>query len=322
MNIALCTDNNYVMPCGITIISLLENNRDNKIVLHIVGMGLSDYSKGKLSDIIAQYKNASVFFYEMDEDFLKPYGFLLGNSKYLSFATYIRLFLGDLLPADVKKVLYLDSDIIIAKNLIELWNTDITGYSVAGIPDLGAFDPHVFETLGYPSKFEYVNAGVLLINLSYWREKNLIKVFLEFYKNKYSKLTMNDQDIINGTLYDSKLLLPIKFNVIDFYYLTKKRNVYQYQDDINEAIEDPVIIHFNSINKPWLRLSLHPLTNEFLKYKKMSPWAKVPLAWTNITRKQKIRYYKRKLLYALKLKEHKFIHLQKDAESQKYIIIK
>lgn len=318
MNIVLCSDNNYVMPCGVTMISVLANNKNKPITFHIIGMGLKEESKERLSSISDKYSNVSILFYEIRKEFLESYNFSLYDSKHLSIAAYSRLFLGDILSKDIDKVLYLDCDMIITKDLSELWSINIENYSVAGVIDLNVSEPKTFEYLGYSSTFQYINSGMLLINLKYWREHDLIKVFLDYYIEKHDKLIFHDQDIINGTLYETTLLLPIKYNVIDYYYLSKRKDFPNYQEELFEAMTDPVVIHYTSINKPWLKSCLHPLKKEFLKYKGISPWKKVPLSWGNLSLSRKIRYYKRVILYTLGLKKPKYLVVKKDSKSGKY----
>lgn len=307
MNIVLCIDNNYIMPCGITMISILENNRDLPVTFHIIGMDLSEKSKDELSLVLFRYPNSSLFFYDIKTEFLESYNFSLYGFNHLSLASYSRLFIADILPRDINKVLYLDSDIIVSQSLSALWNTDIDNYAVAGVPDMYCtFYANVFEVFGYSDSFKYVNAGVLLINLKYWREENLMEHFINFYNENHERLLYHDQDIINGTLYDSKLALPIKYNALDFYFFRMRHDFYQYQNEIDEAMKAPVIIHYTSPDKPWIMTCEHPLKKEFLKYKKLSPWRKVPLIWNNNeSLSKKIKCYKRAVLYALGLKDPK-----------------
>lgn len=326
MNIVLCTDNNYIMPCGVTMISLLENNKRVPITFHIIGMDLKEKSKEILFTISHKYNNVSVLFHEIKKEFLESYGFSLYGVGHLSIATYARLFLAEILPSRVEKVLYLDCDIIVNKDLSELWNTNIENYSVAGVPDLYCmFQTQIIKTLGYREEFKYINLGVLLINLKYWRENDVIRSFISFYNEKHEILAsldeaFQDQDIVNGSLYNTKLLLPIKYNVIDCYYATKQNNLFQYQNEVLEAIKDPVIIHYTSGNKPWIKTCWHSLRKEFIKYKTLSPWKDIPLTWNNITLSKKIQYYKRTMLYALNLKRARYLKMKEDPITGKYEI--
>lgn len=239
MDIVYCSDDNYVMPCGISMISLLENNKAADFTIHIVGLNLKEESKSLLISNVEKYNNVNILFYEISKDLFDLYNLSLFNSKYLSFATYSRLFLSDILPSNIDKVLYLDCDIIVVGDISELWNIQINNYSVAGVLDMCMY------------------AGLLLINLKYWRDKKVIGVFIDFYKTKIDKIANHDQDIINGVFCDTKLLIPFKFNVIDLYYQTKKRNLFGKELEIKEAIKHPVIIHYTSAEKPWMKQCLH-----------------------------------------------------------------
>ncbi|MDL2214883.1 glycosyltransferase family 8 protein [Dysgonomonas sp. OttesenSCG-928-M03] len=322
INIAFCTDDNYIMPCGIAMISLLENNKGRSVTFHIVGMDLKEPSKEKLQLISSRYSDVSVLFYEIASQLFESYGLSLYNSEYLSFSTYSRLFLGDILPPNINKVLYLDCDIVVPKDLSNLWDINIENYSVGGIPDLCMFNSKASERLGYKDTFQYINAGVLLINLKYWREKKVLNLFLDFYKEKQDKLLFHDQDIINGVLYDTKLVLPIKYNMVDFNFVAKQNIVPEYKDEVYEGLQDPVIIHFTASSKPWLKSCIHPLKEEFLKYKSISPWKDEALVWPSKKSFSRIsRYYKRMILYSLKLKKRKYIELKKDTHTKKYNIV-
>lgn len=325
IDIVFCIDNNYIMPCGITIISLLENNKENTIVFHIIGMDLSKESKEKLLTICSRYRNASIIYYDIKKESFDSHNFSLYNTKHLSLATYARLFMGDILPQNVEKILYLDCDIIVTDNLGELWNTNIENHSIAGVTDLHICytRSEVFQNLDYPSTKQYINAGVLLINLKYWRDKNIVNTFLDFLKEKYDKLKFHDQDIINGTLYDSKLLLPIRYNILNvYYYANNDRDISNNKEEVYAALRNPAIIHFSSPEKPWLKLSMHPLTSEFIYYKNMSPWRDELLTWKDAKLSRIFRYYKRKALYTLKLKEPIYMAVSKNPDTGMYDIEK
>lgn len=322
MHIVLCTDENYIMPCGVSIISLLENNKNNSITLHIMGIDLKKEAEDKLSSICSEYPNALIVFYNAKKGFLDSWNSSSYDSKHMNHPAYLRLFIGNIISQNIDKVIYLDCDIIVTKNLSELWNTNIERYSVAGVLDLHMCCSHLetFHRLGYSSTKQYINSGVLLINLKYWREKDIVRVFINFARENHGNLLLFDQDIINGTLHDSKLILPIKYNIINTYYWAKNDSTNNYKDEIYSALKDPAIIHYTSPEKPWFKLCLHPLRSEFIKYKNVSPWKNNPLVWPDVKLYKKVRYYKRKILYALKLKKQKYMIVKKDINTGKYNI--
>lgn len=304
-HIVFCTDNNYVMPCGITIISLLEHNIGTDITIHIIGMNLNDISKTSLKDI-AENRGAIIYFYNIDKAYLDEFNLVMDGPKHINISTYIRLFAPEILPVDVDKILYLDCDLIIVGNLSELWNTDIENYSVAGVIDAPTFRSVTYQRLNYSSECSYINAGVLLINLKYWRDNNVQSKLLKYVADNSANIVYHDQDVINGVLHDTALLLPLKYNMHHFFYL-RKWNAYDYHEEMLEARNNPVIVHFSTGNKPWVKGSFHPYTEKYQEYKTLSPWKDEPIGWGNLGFNKKLKYYKRVILYSLGLKKPKYI---------------
>ena len=108
-------------------------------------------------------------------------------------ATYYRLNLAEILPERIDKVLYLDGDVICRKSLVSLWNTDISQCAVAGGPDASetAFEKENHLHLQHWNG--YFNAGVLLINLRWWREHHSTEAFYSFINEHRDWLRCQDQ---------------------------------------------------------------------------------------------------------------------------------
>ncbi len=113
--------------------------------------------------------------------------------------TFLRLFADDIdiIP---DKVLYLDIDIMLYGNIRELYDTDIEGYEYAGVRD------YYGKIFFYPN---YINAGVLLLNVKKIRETGLFKNARKLVNDK--KIFLSDQTAINK-LTTKKLILPGRFN--------------------------------------------------------------------------------------------------------------
>ena len=80
---------------------------------------------------------------------------------------FYRCLLASLLPDSVKKVLYLDSDILVLKPLGDFWNTNLEGKALAGVPDDFTVNPVHCNRLGYDLSYNYFNGDVLIIELDY-----------------------------------------------------------------------------------------------------------------------------------------------------------
>ena len=137
--------------------------------------------------------------------------------KYISASTYIRLNLPSIFPK-MDKLLYLDGDIVITGDLGELYNVDISHKAMAGVLDYGmCVDSLKWQAIDYihntlPSfDTEYINAGVLLMNLSELRKIGFENTCQKLYDER-TDFIFADQDIVNFALTGKKRILPIYWN--------------------------------------------------------------------------------------------------------------
>ena len=252
INIVFSSDNNYAQYLGVTICSIFENSKNkDKIDIYVLDGGILKENKDKLKIIESMYN--------FDITYIKINTLLFENfyiSKYLTQATYYRIMIPDLLP-NLKKVLYLDCDIIVKGDISELYNTNIDNYFFAAVEDEG-FISTFFSKLEIAKNEKYFNAGVMLMNLEKWRETNINKIIINFINEKKDQLESHDQDAINSILYGKWLNLPSKYNTTNIMLDTHQT------DDI-------LIIHYTG-QKPWNYLCLNPLKNEYFNYLNKIPW--------------------------------------------------
>ena len=270
MDVVLCTDANYVQPSEVAICSICYNN-EMDITFHIVTDALSRKKVEELRPVIKKW-DQKVEFYTVDDKKCSylPYG-RSDQPTHASMASYYRLFLASLLPADVDKLLYLDCDMIVRHSLADLWQTDMRECAIAGVDDMSSMDADKYNTLKYYPAEGYFNAGMLLINLKYWRDNNLESEFLEFARMYPERIVFHDQDILNFVLRDRKLRLPFTYNVQDgFLYDTIHFLMWPYEEEYQEAITDPCIVHYSIRFKPWHKDCMHPWKDEYLKYLKLA----------------------------------------------------
>lgn len=174
VHILCSTDKNYIMPTGVMMKSVSVNNADEDVCFHvIVDESVSWWQKQQLKNVLKGCKRHHVEFHVFDNSLLSIFP-RIGEVKenYMTKATYYRLFVTKILSEDIDKVLYLDGDIVVDKSLKELWSTDLSGYGIAAVTDMSE-NQHDYHRLGYEKSLGYFNAGVLLINLQYWREHNV-----------------------------------------------------------------------------------------------------------------------------------------------------
>lgn len=281
IHIVCATDSNYIPYCGVMMTSLFENNKEERICMHILGMELTDDNIKELSHIGKKYTQ-SILFYNVGtlitrNDSLKKWN--NQNKKHLSLATFSRLFIEELLPSTINQVLYLDVDIIVCGSLHNLWTDGlgehIVGWVTDGTPEPNARRLHLLK---------YFNAGVLLLNLDLWRKNNITQQCLEYWDIHWRELLYEDQDVLNHILqkYNCKALHP-KYNVIpcffqcDFYFKKFIPQIYWLTG--REAIRKPVIIHYISSIKPWHKDCDHPMRSEWLKFLQMTRWKDMKISY-------------------------------------------
>ena len=277
LNIIYSSDDNYCIYMGVSILSVLENNKNfNSINVYIIDNNINDVNKSKLKELVELYQRNILFI-----DFEKYKKYLNLNMQWqISISSYARLFVASMLPENVDKVLYFDCDTLIDDSLNELWNQDINDFYVAGVCD--TVPSNTKQAIGLNNTDFYINAGMLLINLKKWRKDNLEKELLNFIDKHNGNVIHHDQGVINGVIKNKKIL-PLKYNLITSYLMMSRDDIINFykvedsfysQEQIDEAIKNPVYIHYTPgfTTRPWVKGCKHPYVDLYWKYLKLTPW--------------------------------------------------
>lgn len=264
--IVYATDDNYAKHVAVSLVSLYENAKSDELpVVYIIGNHLSKVNIDKLDNVAnkyggkVKYLKADIAMDKLPKDI---------NTANLTVSTYIRLFLAEIMPNDIKKILYLDCDTYICCNILYLLNFDFAGKLIAGIED--TMYPHMKTKIGLHESDRYINAGILLINLEEWRRQNITKEFIKFIFKFNGSVPHLDQGVINGVFRGQIKYMPLRYNVQSpiFAIHTYKRLLsfhgmtsYYPEVDVKLARKNPAIIHFTSFftGRPWEKGCLHPL---------------------------------------------------------------
>jgi len=252
MEVLSACDERYLPHAATMLCSLLEHN--NACSIHLFYSSIASRELEKLKSLVAGH-GSKIALYEMESSDFEH--FRVGN--WTSIASYYRILAPRLLPTEINKVLYLDADIIIRRPLNTLWHTDLTDHALAAVKD--EMIPKRAEVLGLPVGTKYFNAGVLLINLRFWRENDVSERVIAFIKDNPEILEFHDQDALNATLVDQWVELSPRWN-------------WQYcmGTSMPEAEVEPAIVHFLTTDKPWHWFNAHPFKSEYHKYRIKTPW--------------------------------------------------
>ena len=259
MDIAYSISESYTDYCLVSLYSLFANNQNEPIRIHILCDNLSEKAKAKLTTFVHS-QNGEIRYYIIPDEKIRDLA-LNGWTKY----AWYRLFLPELLGTEIQTILYLDTDIIISGAIKELFELDLTAHSIAGCQDIMSFSDSIYSRLGYPKEFSYICSGVLLINLTYFRQNDLSSQIINFAKNNPDIIQFPDQDAINCVCHSSMKLLPLKFNILPPFF-TNQTFINAHREEVKEMLHDPRIIHYAGC-APWIHESVpHYFESEFWKY--------------------------------------------------------
>ena len=286
MNVVFCVDSNYVPYCTTAIQSIIQNNNcEEQITFYI-----THFPDVKNIDIVLNHIKSSGHI---------GIGIAVDQSKFntlqvhshISKTTYQRLYLAELLPIDIGRILYLDCDLIVQSTLFELFNHNLDGYSTGMIPELA-------NKSSANGKLQY-NAGVMLIDLNKWREKKLGNKIIDYILSQKEALEWLDQTAINDTIWEDIKSIDIKWNMITQYF---SKNLSAYSKEEKKLIENRKsnanIIHFTTDSKPWDYINDHPYRPCFFNYLEKTPFYKIKLS--NKTPKTILKKFRRAIRSRLK----------------------
>lgn len=241
----MLTDDNYISQAKVTMYSVCKNiSPETKIVFTILcDRDLNEISRERLIALESIFTNIKINFYEIPEN-----DFVYAKTDYrVPRVSYYRLISAKVIKAE--KAIFLDSDLIVQLDLTELYSIDIENYYIAGVKDLYlVLHPNLAlwyaENYNINSFSDYINCGVLLMNLKRMRQDNVVEIFLNELKTRNLWL---DQDIFNRVCSGKICLLEWRFNHVALY--TKEEYEWNYRPNENKSAKE--ILHFCGDGKPW-----------------------------------------------------------------------
>jgi lipopolysaccharide biosynthesis glycosyltransferase len=256
IHLALAFDKNFITPFYVLATSIFMNNKNNKIIMHVITTGINKNEKKLMNKYIIE-NNAEIVFYQIEENI--AHNLTIPKNSHYTAATYYRLFFSDILSCLIDKVLYIDIDTIVIGDLSKLYNQSFS-FPIAASADKGTCDIHEFGT--------YFNAGVMLINTAEWKRQRVSERAIEYLLKHYETIKYADQDALNAVLFNNWGLIENKFNLTfnDIPpYLPRK--LYK------EFLKNIVIVHYTGLDKPWLFASRNKFRHLYFHYMKRSPVA-------------------------------------------------
>ncbi|MCR5560009.1 MAG: glycosyltransferase family 8 protein [Schwartzia sp.] len=251
INIVFASDDHYAQHAAVAMASVLEHAKyPEQIEFFLLSDRISEMCSDKLRVTAANWKSKISIIPVNGESFTDLY-----VSAQLSRAAYMRLAVTEFLPESVDKIIYLDCDLLVRKDIAELWEFPMNGSAIAAVPDCGIMTSwksrkQKHECIGLEESEQYFNSGVLVIDLSQWRAKGYSKQLLELVReNSYPH---HDQDALNVFFHHRWTPLPLEWNVIPpVWFMFIKVLFSEWRSKAAAAQQNPAILHYAGGYKPW-----------------------------------------------------------------------
>lgn len=276
LNIAYSCDEMYIPHTGISMLSLLENNKEvEEIDFYFVAKDVSQKSLNQIKKLINSY-NRNLIVISFSE--------LCANLKINSLGrhietVYAKLFFSGI-PA-VDKIIYIDSDTIINRSISDFWYIDLSNYLIGGVSTYTVSNK---KLLNLYKGDTFINDGVVIINLEGFRKQNIEKKFIECIAEYNGNPPVLSEGVINKVCRGKIKVIHPKYNLMSGLISFKNNrflNVENFYSEevLQEAIQNPVIIHYLSAfyNRPWDVNCSHPMKDRYLFYKSISCWKDLPM---------------------------------------------
>lgn len=263
VNIAFAIDNNYVIPTMVALDSIFKSSSSTtKYNFYVLESGLTKHSKELMSKQIEK-GNHNVSFISIDDNVISDWEGL----NVIAPIIIARILIPDLLPKEVEKVIYMDTDIFVTADLAKLYNIDLEFMSTGMVKDFSeAHLSKLYAPFGFKFTHGYYNAGIMLMDLKKWRNMNLSRrIFETMYANPqmYKEVPLADQNVISEVVGPTILPLDLRWN--NQCYLSRCKFI---------SDNDGAIYHY-TIDKPWNRLinfELSEAETRYLQHWKNSPY--------------------------------------------------
>lgn len=269
LHVMCAADRNYGAYAGLVMQSAMSVTQKSKIHFHLLSDNVSSSDIEKCQ-AVARNSGNDFSVYEVSTK-LTNLPKVLKMANHISRAAYSRLLFSDLLPENVRQIIYLDCDVVCRRDLTELWQSAPTIDIIGAVRDPWLDpDPDLKSSLGLAPDQTYFNSGVLLINVDAWRAEATEAKLCAFISARLD-IKHADQDTLNAVLSSRLTELPEKWNTM----VNHPR-----REDERSLRDGAAILHYVGGFKPWhFGYSVaHPHKGyPYASVKRSSPWkSKLP----------------------------------------------
>ncbi|EPS62143.1 hypothetical protein M569_12650, partial [Genlisea aurea] len=189
------------------------------------------------------------------------------NPKYLSIMNHLRFYLPEIFP-ELDKILFLDDDVVVQKDLTPLWSVDLNGKVVGAVETCGEkfhrFDHYLnFSNPLIAKSFDPRACGwafgMNVFDLREWRRQNITRIYHRWQELNEERLLWKLGTLPPGllTFWNRSFALEKSWHVLGLGYDAKTST---------RDIERAAVIHYNGNAKPWLEIGIAKFRSYWTKY--------------------------------------------------------
>ena len=271
----MCTDSNFAPWAATSIRSLIDRHPSDEITVHMLhDERLSPADR----DSLARLTDGSatvIGFKEMDESRLLDLPSIGAAGRIV----WWRLLLADVF-SDLDRILFIDADTLVVDRVDELWATPLDAGpigAVANVVDRNLRD--YVRSVGVSDPLNYLNAGVLVLDLAQLRRTDATTALLDVAKQLRGRSMWADQDALNVVFDGRWHRLHPRWNAMNSFWTWPELAAEVHGGQLAEAKKKPAILHFEgpSVSKPWHFLSVHEWRDAYRDTLARTPWHATPL---------------------------------------------
>ena len=240
-------DQNLCVPAKVTFCTLKHHvSNDTQLCIYVLhsDSGLPEAARLDLMSGFPAEERHSLQFIDVGDAFSHSF-----QIRGITPPTYYRLLLPSL-PVPFDKILYLDVDIAVVDYIDSVLRTELNGAYLGGVRGIfTTMNPERIRSIGADPD-EYVNAGVLLMDLRRMRADNLQKDFVDIARQE---LEFQDQDVLNIRCKGRISHLHPQYNVHCMFDYEQQQNLSDTlwpRDCWQDAVLNPTVLHYAG-EKPW-----------------------------------------------------------------------
>lgn len=231
-------DDNFVKYTVVSLYSMIKNaSKEYKYRVYILHTDITEKTKEKVYELAND--NFEISFEDVT-DYIDSIAEKLPLRDYYSKTTYFRMFIAEMFP-EYDKAIYIDSDTIVQGDISKMYRTNIREAYVGACHEqamvqVDEYGTYAERVVGV-SRYNFFNAGVILINCDKFRVKFVLDKFIQ-YLHTYNFVVTQDEDYLNLICKDHVYWLDQRWNTEIF-------------GNIDYPIEEACVLHYIMVNKPW-----------------------------------------------------------------------